>query len=91
MTEEEIKTEIRSFLAKHIRNTNIEDGGDLFTSGLVNSLFAMQLVLFVEKEFKIVVANEDLNLDNFKTISAIANLIQRKTSLIQSYKIANNS
>lgn len=77
MTEEEIRTEIRSFLAKHIRNTNIEDGDDLFDSGLVNSLFAMELVLFVEKNFKIRVADKDLNLDNFKTISTITKLIQR--------------
>ena len=77
MTEEEIRTEIRSFLAKHVRNTNIEDGDDLFDSGLVNSLFAMELVLFVEKNFKIRVADKDLNLDNFKTISTITKLIQR--------------
>jgi methoxymalonate biosynthesis acyl carrier protein len=81
MTEEEIRTEIRSFLAKHIRNANIEDGDDLFTSGLVNSLFAMELVSFVEKTFKIRVANKDLNLNNFKTISAITDLIQRNSVL----------
>ena len=78
MTEEEIRTEIRSFLSKQIRNTNIEDGDDLFTSGLVNSMFAMELVSFVEKKFKIVIANKDLNLDNFTTINAITDLIQRK-------------
>ena len=77
MTEEEIRTEIRSFLAKHLRNTNIEDGDDLFTSGLVNSLFAMELVSFVEKIFKVRVADKDLNLNNFKTISAITDLILR--------------
>lgn len=78
MTEEEIRTEIRSFLAKQIRNTNIEDGDDIFTSGLVNSMFAMELVSFVEKKFKVVIANKDLNLDNFKTINKISDLIQRK-------------
>ena len=78
MTEEEIRTEIRSFLSKQIRNTNIEDGDDLFTSGLVNSMFAMELVSFVEKKFKIVIANKDLNLDNFTTINAITDLIQQK-------------
>ena len=77
MTEGDIKTEIKSFLAEHIENTNIEDGEDLFTSGLVDSLFAMELVVFVEKNFNIRVAEADLNLDNFKTISTITDLIQR--------------
>lgn len=77
MTEEEIKTEIKSFLGKNIGNTSLEDEDDLFESGLVNSLFAMELVSFVEKNFKIRVADKDLNLDNFKTISTISGLIQR--------------
>lgn len=77
MTEEDIKTEIKSFLAKNIGNTSLEDEDDLFDSGLVNSLFAMELVSFVEKKFKIRVADKDLNLDNFKTISTISGLIQR--------------
>jgi len=77
MTEEEIKTEIKSFLAENIGNTSLEDEDDLFESGLVNSLFAMELVSFVEKNFKIRVADKDLNLDNFKTISTISGLIQR--------------
>jgi acyl carrier protein len=56
----------------------VADDEDLFASGLVNSLFAMQLVLFVEKEFSIKVDNEDLDLDNFRSVSAITGFIQRK-------------
>jgi acyl carrier protein len=52
---------------------------DIFASGLVNSLFAMQLVLFVENEFAIKIDNEDLTIDNFRTINALAELIDRKT------------
>jgi methoxymalonate biosynthesis acyl carrier protein len=44
----------------------------------------MQLVLFVEQEFNISVENEDLELDNFRTINAIANLVERKSiNLVQ--------
>jgi methoxymalonate biosynthesis acyl carrier protein len=53
-------------------------------SWFVNSMFAMQLVLFVEQEFNISVENEDLELDNFRTINAITNLVERKsTNLVQ--------
>ena len=44
----------------------------------------MQLVLFVEQEFKISIENEDLELENFRTINSIANLVERKiTNLVQ--------
>ena len=38
----------------------------------------MQLVAFVEKEFGVAVGDEDLDLDNFRTINAIAALVARK-------------
>jgi len=78
---DENKVKIRSFLSKFIQNQDMEDEEDIFASGFVNSLFAMQLVLFIESEFSIKIENEDLKLDNFRTISALANLIERKTSI----------
>lgn len=72
------KAKIREFLSKYINNKDIEDDQDLFASGLVNSLFAMQLVLFLESEFGIAVENQDLRLDNFKSIQALSELIERK-------------
>jgi acyl carrier protein len=56
----------------------------MFVLGVVNSLFAMQLVMFVEKEFQITVENEDLDFANFQSISAIAHLVDRKLNGRQS-------
>jgi methoxymalonate biosynthesis acyl carrier protein len=36
--------------------------------------------LFVESDFAIKVENEDLKLENFRTINALAHLIERKTA-----------
>ncbi|RKZ55956.1 MAG: acyl carrier protein [Candidatus Parabeggiatoa sp. nov. 2] len=77
MTTDEILEKTKSFLAQFI-SVNVADDEDLFASGLVNSLFAMQLVLFVEKEFSIKVENEDLDYDNFRTLNAIVSFIERK-------------
>ncbi|HLG60375.1 MAG TPA: phosphopantetheine-binding protein [Ktedonosporobacter sp.] len=77
---DEIKSKIRTFLAGFITNVTLQDTQDIFALGFVNSLFAMQLVLFVEKEFGITVENEDLNIDNFRSISAITQLIEQKTA-----------
>jgi len=78
MASAEIKEKTRAFLGKFIQSNHLEDDKDLFASGLLNSLFAMQLVLFVEKEFGIKVENEDLDLKNFNSLNAIAGFVQRK-------------
>lgn len=75
---EDTKKKIRNFLTGFFNSAQVRDDQDFFALGFVNSLFAMQLVLFVEKEFSITVDNDDLNIDNFKSVDAIANLIERK-------------
>ena len=72
------KEQIRSFLSQHIRANGFQDDDDLFGKGYVNSLFAMELVLFVEREFTLTVENTDLDPDNFRSVNAIAALIDRK-------------
>jgi len=72
------KEQIRSFLSQHISDNGFKDDDDLFGKGYVSSLFAMELVLFVEREFRLTVENTDLDPDNFRSVDAIAALITRK-------------
>ena len=74
----ERKTQIKQFLTRFFRNHELKDDEDIFALGFVNSLLAMQLVGFVEKEFGITVEDDDLDLDNFRTIDNIDALIERK-------------
>ena len=76
------KQKIRDFLNRHFQNHTFEDDEDIFARNFVNSLFAMQLVLFVEQEFGITIENEDLDIDNFRTISSIAALVERKAASV---------
>jgi len=78
-----MKETIRSFLAKHIKDRNVEDDDDIFALGLVSSLFTMQLVLFVEQEFEFEVSGDDLDIANFRTVNAIAALVARNVALLQ--------
>lgn len=77
MSTDDIRKTILTFLEQFI-DVDVDDDEDLFASGLVNSLFAMQLVLFVEKEFAVKVENEDLDLANFRSVGAITGFIVHK-------------
>jgi len=69
---------IKEFLSRFFKNHDLQPDEDIFALGFVNSLLAMQLVAFVEKEFGVQVGDEDLDLDNFRSITAISNLVARK-------------
>jgi len=78
---ESIRPKIIAFLTKFFPTVELADDQDIFALGFVNSLFAMQLVLFVEKEFGIAIENEDLDIDNFRSIQAITELVERTASV----------
>ena len=75
---------IRAFIMQSFKDRAIGDDDDIFNVGFVNSLFAMQLVRFIEGEFRIAVENEDLDIDNFRTINFITRLVERKTTPVAS-------
>lgn len=79
---EKIKAKIKNFLSRFFAGHELQADEDIFALGFVNSMFAMQLVLFIEQEFQITIENEDLDFDNFRTINAMALLIKRKTPVV---------
>lgn len=89
MSMEEHKAKIRGFLSRFLRTHTLQDEEDIFALGSVNSLFAMQLVMFIEKEFEITVENEDLEIENFRTIQDIGRFIERKMSQWQTVETSS--
>lgn len=75
-TAETIESALTSFLAEKI-NTSVDTDLDLFASGLVSSMFAMQLVVHLEESYDIAVVGPELKLDNFRTVQAMARLVIR--------------
>jgi acyl carrier protein len=86
MTADEINAKVRDFFTRFLKTTEVKDDEDIFASGLVNSLFALQMVIFVEKVFQLSLGEEDLRIENFRSINAMAGLILKKrcTTPIQS-------
>lgn len=75
------KEKIKGFLSKFIKIAEINDTDNIFEKGLVNSLFAMNLVNFIETEFDISIDNMELDLDNFKDINSIVALVEKKLAM----------
>lgn len=77
MSTTDFRQDIRSFLENFIGEEDFSDDDDIFELGLVSSLMAMQLVLFVEKSLDIRVESEDLDLDNFRSIARMDAFMRR--------------
>lgn len=74
----DIKEAVRQFIFSSIRLPDLGDDDNLFESGIVNSLFAVQLMTFVEKTFGIEVESDDLDIENFKSLNATTDFVVRK-------------
>ena len=57
------------------------DDDNIFELGFVDSPFAIQLVCFIEEEFKIRIGDDDLDIDNFTSINRIAEFVSRKKGI----------
>lgn len=58
---------------------SLKDTDSLIDLGVVDSLGILKLVLFIEETFGINIGPEDLNQENFETISSMENFIACKT------------
>ncbi len=75
-----VKETVRNFINNSINIDGLGDDENLFESGIVNSLFAVQLMTFVERSFGIEIGMEDLDVENFKSVNATATFINRKSA-----------
>ena len=74
---------IRSFLADRLlfdEKAAIDPKQSLLKAGILDSTGAMELVLFLEEEFSIKVADSELVPENLDSIEKIAAYVSRKTA-----------
>ncbi|WP_033438930.1 acyl carrier protein [Saccharothrix sp. NRRL B-16314] len=72
-----VKNRILAFIKGRYPDVEFDTSQDIFQLGFVNSLFAMELVMFVEKNFGITIPNNELQLDNFRTVDSMDALVTR--------------
>jgi acyl carrier protein len=74
----ESRIQIRQFIAGHVAGP-VADDDDIFEAGLVNSMFVVQLVAFVEHAFGLTLRGSDLTLADLCSIDAVDALVSRRS------------
>lgn len=73
----EIRQPLLQFLREKTGKADLAGDTELLQSGLVNSLFALEIVLFVEKTFACKLGRKDISPQNFSSADRIAALVER--------------
>ena len=76
-----IAERIKKFLVQQFPATkNVGNEDPLLKNGLIDSLGILDVVTFLEKEFDIIVSDEELLPENFESIRCLSTFVQRKTN-----------
>ena len=73
-------TDIDGELVRYLRSrlkSALTPDQDLFASGVVTSMFAMELVVHLEQTYAVAIIGADLKLANFRTVTTMAALVRR--------------
>lgn len=77
-----IKPTLERFIVDEImlgdRQTTIDPEASLISSGVIDSLALLRLINFVEEQFGVTVGDDEVVPDNFETLSAAEEFVQRK-------------
>lgn len=83
MADDDLHRPILEFIEGRFPDMQLEPGDDIFALGFVNSLFAMELVMFLETTFEFTIPNEALRLDSFRSVLSMAALVKEQTRVIE--------
>jgi acyl carrier protein len=81
MQRELLASSLRTFITGHFPATKrreLRNDDSLLETGMIDSLGVLDLVSFIETEFQITVADEDLTPENFQTIEKMMAFVDRK-------------
>lgn len=79
-----IENKIREFIIKNLyytEGTALSDDTSFLAEGVIDSMGAMELVAFVESEFRIKVEMSEVVVKNFDSIRKLSNFVRRKLGI----------
>lgn len=75
------QTILTDYITKELaigRAKNVSPDDDLIATGVLDSLGLMQLVLFIDEKLSIHIPDEDVVIDNFRTVRILADYLDRQ-------------
>jgi acyl carrier protein len=77
---ENVVAEIRGWLQENVTgNRDVSEDEQLIEKGVLTSLQTVELVMFMEDRFDLVVEDEELNEETFASVRTIADMVTSKT------------
>ena len=85
MNDSELKGKVKELIVRRLKldidPASIEDAAPLFGEGLgLDSIDALELVLGVEQEFGIKIADEEVGVKAFSSVDALSGFIREKSA-----------
>jgi methoxymalonate biosynthesis acyl carrier protein len=78
---EQVVPEIRGWLRENVTGgRDVSEDEPIIENGVLTSLQTVELVMFLEERFGIMVEDEELDEENFGSVNAIAGLVASKTA-----------
>lgn len=84
MSDPSVTDRIRSFLVEHFPSARKQTLGvddHLLANGILDSLGVLDLVGYLEQEFAITVADEDLTPEHFETLRRLTSFVEDRQSV----------
>ncbi|WP_420631565.1 acyl carrier protein [Candidatus Leptofilum sp.] len=84
----DIKQQIREFIAENFLFSpdgfDLSDDASFLDEGVVDSTGTLEVVMFVEETFGIVVGDDEIEPENFDSVNKLVAYIARKSELVAS-------
>jgi acyl carrier protein len=72
---------IREFVVRHFpiaRKNGLKSTEKWLETGMIDSLGILDMVHFLEEEFSVVIADDELQPENFESLEAVVTFVQKK-------------
>lgn len=72
-----IREEVEKYILELSNQPKVDHSVNLFESGLLTSLNALDLICFIEETYGIDISDDDIGMENFGTINRIVDFVER--------------
>lgn len=76
-----VEQKITEFILQLSGLDNIDKNINLFESSILNSIAVLDVIGFIEKEYDISIEDDELDMDHFNSINALADFVSSKKNI----------